>query len=370
MKKKTLYISPGYNPVRKEPVQYMANEYGIDFVFVAKREIDPALDLSGGQKYYQFCLSGRRLSELSVQEAFALFVKLYRIIWKGNYDIILTSTQHSLHSKLAFFICKLLDKKFYVRVETWYDSQNTLFMHAYHKLSDFIVRGADGCLVNGVAAKKFLVKKKVASERIMIFPLTTGDPLTKIGNKLGMHKKKERIGLVFVGRLIKIKGVDVLINAFSVILLKYPALELTIIGSGPEKENLIQLCRDMKLEKSVTFIEWMNHEEVLNMMSEHQIFVLPSIEHEGQKEGFGLSLVEAAGLGLALVSTDAVGASYDFIQNGHNGYVVKNNSIDELAAAIEKVLPYWQKMGTNSRVIFEKYISGRSKVLEKIMCAG
>lgn len=363
VQKKVLYISPGYNPVENETIKYMAVRYGFDFVFVAERKNNSPIKIPGSN-CYQLGLSGKRLSELAIWEMFILFGKLFKIICSRKYDIIISSTQHSLHSKFVFLICKLLHKEFYIRVETWYDFEKSYYMRLYHKIADRVVKGATGCLVHGIAARKYLIKKNIKPAKIKIFPFFTGDPLKKVRRK--NHLKKEGVNLVFAGRLVKIKGIDILIKALPKVLNKYPNIRLSVIGKGPEKQNLVQLSDENGIDKYITFIGWLDHSSLLEEVYKHQIFVFPSVDYNGQKEGYGLSLVEAAGLGLPIISTDAVGASYDLIKNGFNGYIMRNNSIEELSKAIEKVIPYWRKMGENSRIMFEEYIASYSKVLQGI----
>jgi glycosyltransferase involved in cell wall biosynthesis len=339
--------------------------YGIDFIFVAKRPNFPS-EILNEEKYYQLNLSGTRLSQLSIKEIFFLFFKLFKIISQQNYDTVISSTQHPLHSKFAFVICKILNIEFFVRVETWYHYHKSSLLRMYHTITDVIIRKADFCLVNGKAAKQHLLQKKVEPTKIKVFPLITGDPLKIITQCQPISQKASRINFAFVGRLVRIKGVHVLINAFSSLLLKYANINLTIIGEGPEKNNLIELCREVKIDKLVNFVGWLNHEHALSLLHKHQIFVFPSIEHEGHKEGFGLALVEAVGLGLAVIASDAVGASYDLVINGYNGYVVKNNSKKDLVLAIEKVIPHYSQMGKNSRTLFEQYFQQYDQVLQEI----
>jgi len=362
--KKILYISPGYNPVEDEHIKYMLKNYPIDFIFIRCHDNISSANFNDGRCFI-LNFSASRLSAIKKREILPLFICLWKYI--RNYNIIISSTNHSLHTKIAFLICKILHKKIYIRVETWYDYNKTFLMKIYHKISDLCLKRANGILVHGLAAFRYLKQKGYSEKKIKIFPRTTGDPLLCLKVIGNAPQKFKGVNYIFVGRLIKLKGVDLLLNAFSHIASYRKDVYLTIVGDGPERQNLVNMAIGLNLNDKIRFTGWINHTDTLNLMYKHQVFVFPSRKYRGEQEGFGLSLVEATGLGLAIVTTDAVGSSYDLVINGYNGYIVKNNSLSELIDGMNLVITNYNDMGKKSREIFEQYFKLYDKVLNDIL---
>jgi glycosyltransferase involved in cell wall biosynthesis len=106
--------------------------------------------------------------------------------------------------------------------------------------------------------------------------------------------------IVFVGRLIREKHVDVLIDAVSIILKTFPALQCLIIGGGPERWNLEMKAKEKGISDHITFTGFLReYRDVIALMKSSRVFVLPST-----REGFGMAALEGLSCGLPLVTID------------------------------------------------------------------
>jgi glycosyltransferase involved in cell wall biosynthesis len=106
--------------------------------------------------------------------------------------------------------------------------------------------------------------------------------------------------LVFAGRLIRDKNVDILIRAVKILLPDAPGLRCVIIGDGPEMDDLKSLARDLGVEGAVRFTGFLQDPgEVIGFMKSSKVFVFPST-----REGFGIAAMEALACGLPLVTSD------------------------------------------------------------------
>lgn len=181
--------------------------------------------------------------------------------------------------------------------------------------------------VNGCIAISESVKEsfKVFCKKDIIHVIYNGIDIDKFQVNA---VKDEGIRLIFVGRLIKDKGVDLLLNA-----LKYvnTQAELIVVGEGEEKENLIRLVNVLNLEKCVKFVgaQW----NVAEWISRSDIFVHPAI----CKEGFGLSIVEAMACGVPCIAFER-GAVPEIITNNINGYLVSVISAEALGNKLNEVI--------------------------------
>ena len=103
-----------------------------------------------------------------------------------------------------------------------------------------------------------------------------------------------------------------------------------------------------------------NPNYVADLYRQADVFVLPSYYFMEMKyEAWGLVINEAISMGLPIITTTAVGAAFDLVIDGHNGFVVRDNDIIELNKAMEKIISLdLSEMGMNSRAIFEKNRGG------------
>lgn len=117
--------------------------------------------------------------------------------------------------------------------------------------------------------------------------------------------------LLGVGRLIEKKGWDLLLDALPLLAEWRP--QLTLIGEGPQRADLEKRIVLRGLEQSVTLRGPLPHHEVIKAMQAANCLVLPSrVDGEGDRDGLANVLLEAAALGVPLVTTEA-GSGRDLV---------------------------------------------------------
>ena len=136
-----------------------------------------------------------------------------------------------------------------------------------------------------------------------------------------------QIRFISTGSLIQRKGFDVLIHAFAQLNLPKDTWDLTIIGGGPEKSHLEKLIAKAKLEQQIHLIGRRASDEMVGMLNDSDVFVLPS-----RMETFGVVYAEALACGLPVIATPC-GGPEEFV-NKKNGLLVPVDDIEALAAAI------------------------------------
>mgnify|MGYP002530257452 FL=1 len=141
--------------------------------------------------------------------------------------------------------------------------------------------------------------------------------------------KNGKINIIFVGRLSYVKGVDLLIRAFSDI--KKENVYLTIVGDGDEKEKLVNIAEDLKVNNRIKFVG--RQSNVIKWLDKADIFVYPSI----WEEGFGISVVEAMARGCIPITFKSGGLP-EIIENNKNGILVDEINVEKLASAIEQII--------------------------------
>lgn len=152
-------------------------------------------------------------------------------------------------------------------------------------------------------------------------------PLIKIRQKTG-RTKCQKGDLLFVGRLSPEKNAGLLIKAARKLLGTYPGLRLNIVGNGPEKEKLKALSKSLMLEKNISFLPFLPHTKILQLIQNHKIVCLPSLT-----ESFGMVLTEAM-----LQETPVIGSNIEGIneitKNGQYGLLFEKNSLSDLTKKI------------------------------------
>ena len=136
--------------------------------------------------------------------------------------------------------------------------------------------------------------------------------------------------VLFVGRLVRYKGLHVLIEA-----MKEVQATLLIVGGGPERAALEEQARAAGIAERVVFPGRIEPREVPQWMAAADVGVLPSIS---PNESFGLSMIEMMGCGLPIVCTELGTGTSLVNQDGESGYVVPPDDPPALAAALQRIL--------------------------------
>jgi glycosyltransferase involved in cell wall biosynthesis len=166
------------------------------------------------------------------------------------------------------------------------------------------------------------------------------------------HIIESKKTITFVGRLAIEKEVDILINAFSKLILKN--VQLVIIGSGPEKKAYQKLTKHLKISNKVIFVDYVSETQKNIILSISDVFVFPSA---WEMEGFGITTIEAMMVSVPVISTGA-GPQKEIITNKKTGLFFKAHNSTDLSLRIKQLLSdkrLAQKLATN----------GRKKILAK-----
>lgn len=168
------------------------------------------------------------------------------------------------------------------------------------------------------------------------------------------------VRIVFSGQYGPRKGVYDLLRAFDKGVFRLP-VELHLFGNG-EIEKVRQMATTLEKSKSVFVSGWRAHDEYLEKLGEYDFLVLPSYA-----ETFGMSLVEAMGQGLPVVSTFSGGIP-NVVDNGKSGILIQAGDIKALTSALETMVDNPElrlKMGAHAWAsVSQKYTE--KIVLEKL----
>ena len=181
-------------------------------------------------------------------------------------------------------------------------------------------------------------------------------------NKLVVMPSDDIVRFIFIGRVMKLKGIDEYLEAAKTVKAKYPNTEFIIAGWN-EEEEYVKTVADYQEAEIVNYIGF--RKDIKDLIASSHCTVLPS--HGG--EGVPNVLLESAAAGRICIASK-INGSMDVIEDGKTGYLFDTHDAKSLADSMEKViaLSYEQKteMGLAGRAKVEREFD-RQIVVEKYM---
>lgn len=161
--------------------------------------------------------------------------------------------------------------------------------------------------------------------------------------------------LLCLGRLVRDKGFDLALDAFSIIIKKFPSSRLVIAGDGPAKVELEQQSANLGLTESVEFTGWVPPEKIPNLMNSSTVVMMPS----RWSEPFGLVALEAAQMARPIVAA-RVGGLPEIIVHERTGLLVDKENAFSIAEQIIYLLLHPEfavELGQSARRRAQEYFS-------------
>jgi phosphatidylinositol alpha-1,6-mannosyltransferase len=156
---------------------------------------------------------------------------------------------------------------------------------------------------------------------------------------------KEKKVIVVVGRLVRRKGQDRLIQAMPLILDQHPEAHLLIVGIGGYEKKLLELAANSSARDSITFVGRVNYSDLPTYFRLGDIFAMPARSRLAglEVEGLGIVYLEAGATGLPVVGGDSGGAP-DAVLDGESGFVVDGNDSVQIAEKINYLMSNPEKI--------------------------
>ncbi|MEN2489799.1 glycosyltransferase [Flavobacterium sp. B11] len=253
---------------------YKRSEYNNEQILSLTLDINPDIIYISGWMDKGYLYVTKRMKKQNVP-----IVTAFDDIWKGT-----------LRQKVGAFIFPFYFKKF--------------FTHAW---------------VAGAYQFEF-AKKMGFKNREIVFDMLSADTSQFKYDANSLRKENTQKSFLYVGNFRKVKGVDILINAFEIYKSKYNGTwNLICVGNG-ELEPSLKECSRVKL------FPFSTSKEIIEISKNANVFILPS-----RNDQWGVVVHEFACLGMPLLLAENVGAKASFFINGFNGYGFNNDSAEELA---------------------------------------
>lgn len=187
----------------------------------------------------------------------------------------------------------------------------------FYDRADYVINQSQGMRDDLILMYPHL--KKVSS--VIFNPVP--NYLIDFSKKNDLSKIKKENYLLCIGRLEKLKGFHHAIEAFSGIVKKYPYLRLKIVGKGSQEENLKKVAKKYSVTDKVDFEGF--HKEIIPFYLHARVTILPSLY-----EGYPNVLIESIAMNTPVIAFDCPSGPNEIIKDGINGYLVKNQDLDDL----------------------------------------
>lgn len=180
----------------------------------------------------------------------------------------------------------------------------------------------------------------------------------------------QQLRLIYTGRLIPLKAVEIAIRAISVMKHKDKVI-FTIVGKGELKKSLVNLCSELGIKEQVRFLEYMPRIELLNILADNDLYVFPSL-----KEGGSWALMEAMALGLPPICHDLSGMH--LITSEKSAWVVPadgiKRSIQHFAAVMDYCVEHPEKVVEKGRAAHNRIVNhfvwqSKDAIIENVLAS-
>ena len=282
-------------------------------------------------------------------------VRLPTFLFTRKPDILI-----SLYSEKIFYIgillALLLRIKVCVHIVKTYDNwiKRTPIKEFFKKfllskINFFETTGLDG----ESYLKKYSKKKPQVFKHKFNVNVKHFDKTIKNQKKLKFYNNKKEIRFLYVGKIIKEKGLDILIH--SVLKLKnnhkeYKNFSLLIVGNGKDKDYYLDLVKKFKINK-INFLNFIQKENLPLIFNASDVFIFPSLG-----DPYGIVIDEAMASKMPVISSHLVGEIKERVINNFNGYIYKGKNINQLTSFILKILRNKKKIkifGKRSRQLIK-----------------
>lgn len=190
------------------------------------------------------------------------------------------------------------------------------------------------------------LKDRIANRtNAKIYTIPNGIDLKDVQNI--SPKPIEHPSILYVGRLTKRKGVDVLLRAIPIIKKSIPNLSLYIMGAGPLEDELKELVKELNVEENVKFLGFVSEEEKYSYYKSVDICVVPSVDYDYAP----VVLPEAMACEKPVIASNVGGIPF-VVEDGKTGLLVEAGNVEELTEKIIMLLQneyLREKMGKAGR---------------------
>ena len=273
--------------------------------------------------------------------------RLWRLLWQGRPDIVLSSMQAS---SLFFLVRLFLYKKSYwiCRMENpySYDIVSMKYLAKVFYTLSLLHANVVVCLNNGM--REDLHKHtSVCKDRIVVIPNPIN--IDQVKNASLENIILQHPAIVMCGRLVSQKRYDIALRALALIHETHPDVHLYVLGEGPLQGDLCDLANKLNIDTKVHFMGFKDNPHA--WMSAADIFLITS-----EYEGFGNVIVEALVAGTPVVSTDCPTGPNSILEQTSYLSLVPVGDFNAIAKTVRNIIDWTSSERDKNILLFTQYV--------------
>jgi glycosyltransferase involved in cell wall biosynthesis len=218
----------------------------------------------------------------------------------------------------------------------------------WKSLRSLLYRHADALVVQSSALRDW-ARGVAGSARVDIIPNPVNPEFNGSVKETGRRESGHTV--IAMGRLVRVKGFDLLIEAFARCAGQHPEWSLVILGEGEERSNLESLIVVKGLQDRVRLAGQVPRPS--RILGQADLFVLSS-----RFEGFPNALMEAMACKLAVISTDCPNGPRDIVRDGMDGLLIPPDDVNALAKGMDRLMSdpvERQRLGASAMEVTERF---------------
>jgi len=302
---------------------------------------------------------------------------LYKIFWPRwlksvrllikevkEYETVIVS--HLLPLGAAAWLAKFLTNRPYIVVVHGLDVSMTLLSPRKRWLAGKVLRGAKVVVANSKALAEEIERDFEVKETVVCYPgiKNRGIPQDRIDRT---YLEENQFTLLTVSRLVPRKGHIRVLKAMAELQKQIPNLRYRILGDGPALGEIIRTANELGVYDLIRLSGRVTDTEIAEAYDEADVFVMPTIADQIDREGFGTVYLEAAAHGVPSIASRLPGVD-EAVLDGQTGLLVLDGDIKALQEAILRLYKNPEerhRLGqTAQKRVFDEFIA--EKQFEKL----
>jgi glycosyltransferase involved in cell wall biosynthesis len=343
--KRIVFVHPAIRSYRAELFERLA-KHGIEYLFSSINDVDTPAGIETRRILEKTAIKYHQCREFQLFGRKNFSFDLWRVL---KYEIVIFSCATSIPFLLLALPLKIVGKKVILFDEMWKYPEKIFVYDILRPIIRLLVkRTVAGYVAAGSKAAQYMREEYSAVDKKMqiafnttSIDLTSQKKLKYSQHFLNLKKEIDCLGrpvVLYLGRLVRYKGLDILIKAVSYLDIR---VTLLVVGDGPYRQECEKLIDSCGMNEDTIFWGACDIDEASCFYELADIFVLPTRFLQGEPVGYeswGFTINEAMAFGLPVLASDAVGSAYDLIRHMETGMFFKSEDIQDLQRVLRRVL--------------------------------
>lgn len=312
-----------------------------------------------------------------VNNTFHVAWPVFGHLLKDEYDTVLITVMDNWHQTFEAFVSAMIAKMrgkrvvyfwekwdkgwLYCEKRNWKTRKVSFFRYLWRirrfyvkRLELHLLRHLVDCFIPvGTYSKEYILHCGVNEKDISVAHDASEISYEAVKTREQIGMSQDRIVVLFMARVIKLKGCDSLLEAWYKVEKRHSNVDLFICGDGTYMQTMNEKSRQMNL-KHIIYTGSIAPENRKDYYANCDIFVLPNWE----PDIWGMAVNEAMQFGKPVIVSNLTGCGPDLVKEGENGFIIESGDSQQLYKALEQLIledSFRRNAGKRSKEIIQEY---------------